>query len=270
MSGFIYKNKSTETILSSSRLIIATFDEVNEVVGHERENVLGNNTLSRPIANEYGTLYNRVSFEYALIKENLEPFTDEEQKTVETWLSSPKYDSDIQLIDCYGYTNNIYTGKFINTRWLTSAGGWVGVAFIFECNSPYPHVHYEHNYTITDTRVITLNCKSDELEEYTYPTLTLFASNGANTVLITNITDDDHSMSIDLPNRLNVVIDCHHCILSDGTTEGIVDFEDVGWADVGNIYWMRLLAGDNTITVNGNCQLKIEYDAVSKKVGGWL
>lgn len=270
MSGFIYNGQSTATILTDSSLMLASFETVEEVTGHERSSILGNYTISRPIANEYGTQYEKVSFEYTLMKQNLEPFDEDEQTTIETWLSSPKYDSDLQLIDCNGYVQNIYTGKFISTRWISTIGGWAGVTFTFECNSAYAHQHYTHSYTVEGSKTISIDCETDELEEYTYPVITLYTTSGANQIVITNNTDDENEMTVNLPNRLNVVIDCNHCILSDGTTAGIVSFEDIGWEEIGNIYWLRLSAGTNTIYVTGNCQITIEYDAVSKKVGGWL
>lgn len=270
MSGFIYRGQSTNTIISDSKLIVATFDSINEIVGHSRDNLLGGSTMTRPVANEYGTQYSNVSFEYALIKANLQPFSEEEQITVERWLSSPKFASDIQLFDCDNVVQNIYTGKFTHTEWVVTNGGYAGVVFTFECNSAYPHVRYEHNYTVSGTREVTFDCESDELEEYIYPVVTLYASNTANTVTIKNNTDNDNTMTIELPRRLKVVIDCDHCILTDGTTNGIVDFSDIGWSDVGNIYWLRLQAGSNTLTITGDVQVGMSYNAVSKKVGGWL
>ena len=49
MSGFIYKNKSTDTILSSSKLILVSFDVLDSIQGSDRESVTGESTLIRPI-----------------------------------------------------------------------------------------------------------------------------------------------------------------------------------------------------------------------------
>ncbi len=41
MAGFIYNGKSTKDILSDSELILCTFEEVNSVTGHQRDDITG-------------------------------------------------------------------------------------------------------------------------------------------------------------------------------------------------------------------------------------
>ena len=67
MKGFIYKEQSTENILSSSKLILVTFDSLKSITGSERENIVGEKTLTRHIPNEYGTKTSNLIFEYALV-----------------------------------------------------------------------------------------------------------------------------------------------------------------------------------------------------------
>jgi len=67
-----------------------------------------------------------------------------------------------------------------------------------------------------------------------------------------------------------MVFDCAHCIPSDATTNGLISYADLGWTDVGNIYWLRLLHGINTLEVTGNANITIAYSCPYKKVGGWL
>lgn len=63
MKGFIYKEQSTENILSSSKLILVTFDSLKSITGSERENIVGEKTLTRHIPNEYGTKTSNLIFE---------------------------------------------------------------------------------------------------------------------------------------------------------------------------------------------------------------
>lgn len=65
-------------------------------------------------------------------------------------------------------------------------------------------------------------------------------------------------------------MDCKYCILTNGVTNGTFSFDDIGWTDVGNIYWPRLLPGWNTFTFNQPCSVEFTFDIVRKKVGGWL
>ena len=270
MSGFIYKGKSTDNIVKSSKLTLVTFESLDSVVGVNRENIIGESTLSRPIANEYGTKSNTLSFDYALVKSNGEPFTDDEQIIVEQWLSSPKFSSDLNIIDRDGYITATYCGKFMQTTWYICGGGWAGVAFTFENNSAYPKRHFTNTYSIIDAGTINLDCKTDELEEYIYPVISITQPNETAPMTLTNITDNNNSFTINTLDRLKIIMDCQHCILKDGSTNGIINFSDLGWNDVGNIYWLRLLPGNNEIQITGTADINISYDSPYKKVGGWL
>lgn len=57
VKGFIYNGKSTKNIIPSSELTLGTFNNSDSVTGHQRDNIIGDTTISRPIANEYGTQY---------------------------------------------------------------------------------------------------------------------------------------------------------------------------------------------------------------------
>lgn len=46
VTGFIYNGKSTKNIIPSSELILATFDGNDSITGHQRDNVIGENTIS--------------------------------------------------------------------------------------------------------------------------------------------------------------------------------------------------------------------------------
>ena len=105
---------------------------------------------------------------------------------------------------------------------------------------------------------------------------------------IRNITDDDNTMSIRAYDRLEMTFDCQHCIPTDETTSGVISYADLGWDDVGNIYWLRLLPGDNEIEVSiylkenegtvdetrfdieSTADITISYRCPYKLVGGWL
>ena len=47
-------------------------------LGMTRSKIEGERTVSRFITNEYGTMYEPLSFTYALIKSDFEPFTEYE------------------------------------------------------------------------------------------------------------------------------------------------------------------------------------------------
>lgn len=271
MAGFIYKGKSTETILSNTKLILVTTDTVDSVTGSDREEIAGDTTLTRPIANEYGMKNKALTFEYSLIKSNGTVFTEEEQIIVERWLSSPKFSSSLEIIDCNGDVVCVYCGKFESTEWKCASGGYSVVTFSFVNNDSYPKKHFEHTYSVAERDTIVVNCQSDELEEYIYPTITITEkAEPQSTATLLFETDDNNELTVNTLEGLNINIDSLHCIVNDGTLSGVISFKDLGWADMGNIYWPRLIPGENTIIVTGNVDITISYDSPYKKVGGWL
>ena len=45
-TGFIYNGKSTKNIIPSSELLLATFDGNDSITGHQRDNIIGETTIS--------------------------------------------------------------------------------------------------------------------------------------------------------------------------------------------------------------------------------
>ena len=278
MSGFYYNGHSTANILSEELLLVSADGMVDRVMGVERESVEGEPTINRPIVNEYGTNANHLSFTYQLMKRSGEDFTPAEQRLVETWLTSPKFSSDLTLFDCDGNEFMHYYGKFTQTEWLVYKN-FLTVIFTFSVNGSYGYQHHTVNVNYggiiespNDQWSFTLGCESDELEEWVYPKLTISKVDHDHDVSfsLTNNTDpgSTNTMSINTARKDDFYIDCQNCIIAEQS--GLVNFEDLGWTDVGNIYWLRLKPGDNAISVKGVVNLKIEYDSPVKYVGGWL
>ena len=67
--------------------------------------------------------------------------TQEEQSIIERWLTSPKYSSDLNIIDNDGNIVATYCEKFISTEWLIYDDRYNGVTFTFENNGPYAKEH---------------------------------------------------------------------------------------------------------------------------------
>lgn len=100
MSGFIYNNQSTETIIGRKLMLVSYNGAVDTVTGVNRQNQTGEATISRPIANEYGTINENLTFSYTLIVDPCEQdsgleITRDEQVIIERWLTSPKFSRDL-------------------------------------------------------------------------------------------------------------------------------------------------------------------------------
>ena len=220
---------------------------------------------------------NKLSFDYTLTLDpcdidSIQYITYEEQVIIERWLTSPKFSSDLYVINDNEDILATYCGKFVRTSWRPWEDGFIAVDFTFENNSAYAKEKHNFYYEgLSDNWTFMVDCDTDELEEYTYPVITITNPDGGHIVL-TNTTDTGAINSIDVLTHQDVpmVIDCRHCILTDGVTNATLSFDDIGWTDVGNIYWPRLLPGVNTFTVDKPCQIEMSFETVSKKVGGWL
>lgn len=84
-----------------------------------------------------------------------------------------------------------YYGKFTSTEWIPENDGFSGVTFTFENNGAYAKQHYTYNSSSTASGgwQMSVFCNTDELEEYTYPTLTITNTNATTPIRITNQSD---------------------------------------------------------------------------------
>lgn len=140
MVGFEYHNQSTENIIDTP-LILVNYDGLNGL-GSSRSKIEGNRTISRFITNEYGTMYEPLSFTYSLIKSDYEPFTELEQVTVERWLTSPKLSSELKITNCDEYQYS-YFGLFTETHWEMGNGDLFLLTFTFQVNGAYAYKYFE-------------------------------------------------------------------------------------------------------------------------------
>lgn len=291
MTGFIYNGYSTrpgikdennnaiDSILPGETLILVSPDGVvDRATGVTRELIGGEPTISRPIVNEYGTNAEHLEFTYALMKCSGDDFTPQEQRTIETWLTSPKFSSALSLFNNEGTVFLSYYGKFTSTEWMVHTN-YLAVIFTFTVNGSYGYRHHRQVWRPSSEHPLedlsfTYNCESDELEEWVYPKMTVKKMNLSyeTTVsfMLTNNTDTgrNHTMQITTNRKDAMYIDCKNCMISQQS--GLIDFSDLGWSDVGDIYWLRLKPGQNNLTMNGAVEISIEYDSPIKYVGGWL
>ena len=177
--------------------------------------------------------------------------------------------------------NYYYKGRFTETEWYIAANGWAGIMFTFTCATAYPYQKYSHSYDISDNTSFKIVCQSDEKESYVYPVIafenkiTSGLVNDFNFSII-NKNDNSQEMKAMVQSGITVAFDCKNCIpwkylVSDdnGSRQECL-YSELGWSDIGHIYWARLLPGMNEFTAKGNGKITIKYNAPYKKVGGWL
>ena len=64
---------------------------------------------------------------------------------------------------------------------------------------------------------------------------------------------------------LDVVIDCKNMTIEDSIGR-MVTYDKLGISDIGYMYWLRLMNGNNSIMFHGNCEFTIEH-IEARKVG---
>ena len=279
---FEYYNKSTEDIIGVP-LYIVSGTSIDTVPGVQRTNLAGEITASRPIINEYGVQKEHLQFTYSLMKSDDTDFNVEEQVAVEAWLTSPRFSSELKITDCEGNSYS-YFGKFITTEWVIGVNGFLLCTFTFQVNGSYAYIYEEYTFSNVnnndESTQFVINCKTDEYEEYVYPAFEVTGKirSSTSSFKLTNVTDDNKFMQVTTRRSMvTFVIDCQKCMVREymqGVSQqhdlDIVKYKDLGWGDVGDIYWLRLLPGNNTLILEGDVELKISYYAPYKKVGGWL
>ena len=271
MLSFEYNGQSTKTILDTP-LMVVQFDVTNDITGFSREIVKGEKTMLRQETNHYGTMYSDEStYEFYLVKENGHGFTNSEQRKINKWLTSPTLVKPLTGIADDKETV-IYKGIFQNIGWkmiTCKLGQLDAVQCSFVCDTPFIWKHYEISGEVATSNKFSTNIfvDSDDTEYEIYPKVTI-TSQTSQTVTIE--VRDENSMSVLCRPTLPVCIDCKHCMVTDGTVTGLTNFEDIGWADVGNISWLKLHDGYNVINITGACTYKIEFDVPQKRIGDLL
>lgn len=293
MRYFSFNGSSCASILGANKpLILVSFDDgVDEVPGSSREVIKGNTSIYKNVANEYGNKFSDVlTFDYGLMKASGELITSAEQETIETWLTSPKLSQYLQLFDVacnqdgtIDTTNPtlvaIYCGTFVETHWMQYEDGYMGIGFTFQCDQPYAWQFFDVAYEdLAGETSKVISVTTDALEDYVYPKITLVAKNNVTPTQpielgITNVTDNNNSLNLTTLSQMTVNMDCRALRITDNAGN-IISYDDLGWADVGNIYWMRLSSGNNTINFdipeNVTLNISISYMSPKKIVGGWL
>ena len=293
MRYFTFFGKSCLNILGEDNpLMLVSMDgAVDDVTGSQKKVITGDTSIYKTVANEYGNMYDDVlEFEYALIKFNDELITQEEQRKIETWLTSPKLSQYLQLfdIDCGNgempvagiNPMAIYCGTFTETSWIPFEDGYVGVTFTFQCDSPYAwQFHDEKRYTTGDD-TSSIYVVTDDTQDYVYPRIKFKAINDGDTPIMNDIefefsnnTDSKNGFKMKTQIGKTVVMDCRACRITDNAGN-LFSYDDLGWKDVGNVYWPRLVNGYNNFTVksddNVTIEMNISYMSPFKIVGGWL
>ena len=248
-----YRNKSSDDY----GLLYCTFEPKNEL-----ESGLSR-TVTKGSINEhrftpsysYAVYDNSFSFQITFIQKNESAFSKSQIRTINKWLTGSRYSSE--LICTTGNDETIYKGVFTGCQYKTGSTGVIGLIYTFENDSPFAYKRCNLINTITEPTNISINCDSDCDENYIYPKISITPASSYTTFILTNTSDNNNHMNITLKNNTTYVIDCQNQIITNNSFP--ISFEDIGWDYLDDIYWLRLINGNNIININLPCDINISY-----------
>lgn len=267
MKSFEYNGQSTTSIVDKP-LMIVQFDRVVDDDTFVRTIQKGEKTIARQDTNHYGTMYSDdTPYEFYLIKNDGSKFTENEVRKINKWLTSPTLPKPIVATTDDNETFT-YIGVFTTVGWKMITGNKDAVKCQLTCDTPMCWKKESKSYTSTGSYSDVFEINSDDSEYEIYPKISIKIPSGTEkkTISIKN-NNDNKTLSVLCNPNLPIYIDCKNCMVTDGTVTGVIDFEDIGWSDIGDIYWMKLKDGTNHLTISGECEVKIEYEIPIKRVG---
>ena len=202
------------------------------------------------------------------MKRSETPFTRDEISRINKALTSAKTPRALRVEDCPDEPDEDacvieYFGCFTNVEFKMSDPP-VGIKFTFTCNAPYGFSTETASYLTGDNPDDFILVNSDEAEEYIYPSYTV-QTDAPGSVTICNHTDG-HEVSYLLDGNSTYHFDSFLCVAGKEGEE--ITLEDIGFTDdVTDIYWLRLLDGENHISVDGSIRSVVIKYRTPKKVG---
>ena len=206
--------------------------------------------------------------QFTIVKKDFSDFTQEQVRRVLKYLTSTDkpallevyYDGESNVVDwaCIGGWISIETYKIANSR-------TIGIVAQFEAVTPFA---FSDIYTVTKTissstdNKITINIDTDD-NHPVYPRI-IIQESGTGVKFINKHIDFFNQAkiyeSVALTNNTpgeKIIIDGANKIISSSHTKRIFG-DDFNWQ------WLELYDGKNEITIDGNCEVTLEYRAVIK------
>lgn len=257
-----YNDISSNDVISTS-LVLCFADYSNDAVAITREIQKGDTTYLRPVANHYGAIYSDAPiFKFGLAKSDFTEFTISEKRAINKWLTSSSTPKKLEIF-ADDWDSNIYFKCVATEIDYVRRNGTVMIEVSFQCDSYFGYTKKVYEYGENKKEFI-VNCDSDlELGVYTYPVITIeFLSSGELTIF--NATDNGRSMRICALTGLTAVIDCNKYLLTDNAGDVLKIADLFILDDDTDVYWLRLLSGDNRIVLDNNCRIKFEFEELLK------
>lgn len=212
----------------------------------------------------YAIFDNDFEFNIQLLKNDDTTFSEHEKRKICAWLTSCKYSSELELIykDCENEEKNkiFYKGHFTDVTYEIGSGGVVIIKALFQSDSIYGYLKASEKFSETKH---SFEIDSDT-DDYIYPVITLLWNGDDDMIncLIKNDNAVNSAMNINLYKGIPLIVDCGCMMIKTDTYK----FSDLGWTNSGNMNWLKLVNGRNTIITDHECNITLEYK-IPMKVG---
>ena len=238
--------------------MLAGFEEISSIpLGLDREINRGESNVYRPRQNHFGATYaSPLEFELSVIK-NIEEdqndmiFSRNDIRSIAAWLTSPLYPILFHMtdyeFDAYLEEPIDYYVTFSSIENVVVNGGIVGL-------------------TIKATCGITITNTSDNYDGFIYPIIKINPTDNGQ-ITISNDTEQK-SITFKSKGANNAIfIDCQRLEIKD-SIDSLIPLSDLGVSNPADIYFPRLLHGQNKISVKGNAKVTLTYREY-RKVGAY-
>ena len=257
-------------------VMLAGFEEISSIpLGLDRDINRGEPNIYRVRQNHFGATYTSpLEFELSIIK-NVEEdqndmfFSRSDIRGIAAWLTSPVYPCLFHMTD-YDFDTYLeepidYYVTFSSIENVVINGGIVGLTIKATCDCPFGYSQ-EIVKEIPSNSSLAITNTSDNAEGFVYPTIKVIPSDGGQIT----IYNDTESKSISFKSKganNNIYIDCQRLEIKDDIGS-FIPLSDLGISNPSDIYFPRLLHGQNNISVKGNAKVIFTYREY-RKVGAY-
>jgi len=250
---FLFDNQSSDEF---GLWGFVSFDNSSYSTNDEETEIIMSKNSFQDQWNFHGRVYNNpLTFTLTICKSDggfIDPF---EQRSIKKWLCKNKL-SWLQVVQ--NELENVYFRCIINNPRMISINRMnAGMSFTVTCDAPYPWSGlYSYEYICEDIFNFNLNNIYDFEEYVVYPTVTIEALDNGD-ISITNNTVNQSITIKDCTNDEKIILDRKGMISS---SKGIL-------IDRWNKRFLEVVEGENSITLSGNFNMKLEY-RLPIRVGG--
>lgn len=291
---FEYNGISSEKF----HVLLVSFDSVDNIeMGLARSITTSDITQFNSRPNHMGALYDEaLMFDITLVKDpnyygaqsNL-AFSRTEIRELNAWLTSPMYPCLLHITDCEENEEYIDYFCMFNSVDTNFFDYLYGLTYTAQCDSPFGYSReYTHKLSCAYTNKsesIKITCSSDE-RELRLPVSVVIKPTQTGQVTISNETQGQ-SLIIQCLRDNIIYLNSQKlkakCILTDDINfddstllsdekldklGSLISLEDLGLKDIGDLYWLTLSYGENTISLTGCADISIIYRE-PRKVGAY-